>query len=81
MYTQLMGRLKGMLRIGGMVTFIIGGFCLPWPRGDNPKLDLSVFYPLRSMHAFVKMGMILMAIGSVAFIMALLLPDQSDSDR
>ena len=75
-----MGRFKSMLRIGGIVSVVIGGFCLPWPRGDSPKQDLSVFYPLRSMHAFVKMGMILIAIGAVAFIVSLLLPDRSDDD-
>ena len=56
-----MGRFKSMLRIGRIVMIVIGGFCLPWPRGDNPKQDLSVFYLVRSMHAFVKMGMILIA--------------------
>jgi hypothetical protein len=75
-----MGRLKLILRIGGTLCFAGGVMCMPLGYGVSPKGDLSVFVNLADMHAFIKIGLLLMAGGAVAFMASLVLPGEAEWD-
>jgi hypothetical protein len=73
-----MGKLKIILRLGGLVCFAGGTMCLPKGYGVNPKRDLSVFFNLADMNAFIKIGLLLMAVGAVSFVASLVLPGEAE---
>ena len=75
-----MARLKLFLRIGGTLCFLTGIMCLPVGYGVSPKRDLSAFKNLADMHAFVRVGVFLMALGGVAVGASYLTPGRIDDE-
>lgn len=69
---------KLILRIGGILCFAVGLLCLPLGYGVSPKRDLSVFSNLADMHAFIRAGLLLIAVGAAAFAVSHLLPGDID---
>jgi hypothetical protein len=64
---NLWSRLKFVLEAGGMVVFLFGLMCLPVGYGNKPNRDLSAFNNFADLGAFIKLGLILMGIGVIAF--------------
>ena len=71
-----MGRLKLILRVGGVLCFACGFFCIPLGYGINPKRDLSAFYNIVDSGAFFKTGLGLMPSGAAVYVISLLLPGE-----
>jgi len=65
-----------------MILFLFGLMCLPfgWGYGKGHQRGLSVFNNLVDLGAFIKIGLILMAIGVIAFFLSALVPGESDPD-
>jgi len=77
---NLLSRLKLVLQMGGVVLFLLGIICLPAGYGLSPKRNLSAFNNLADLGAFIKMGLVLMGIGLVAFFISYFVPGESDPD-
>jgi len=76
-----LGRLKLILRVGGVLCFVCGLMFIPVGygiagRGIAPKRDLSAFNNLVDSGAFLKTGLLLMAIGAAVYVISLLLPGE-----
>lgn len=72
------GRIKRIMRIGGVCCVVVGFWCLPLGYGINPERDQSVFNNLADMQAFVRVGLILMVAGAIALAGSRLLPSEID---
>jgi len=71
-----MDRLKTALRVSGIVIALIGTMCLPVGFGVSPKRDLSLFYNLADLGAFVSAGLILIVVGLVALAISYAVPGE-----
>lgn len=71
-----MGRLKLILRVGGVLCFACGVLFIPLGYGISPKRDLSAFNNIVDSGAFFKTGLVLMAIGAAVYVISLLLPGE-----
>ena len=65
---------KPVLRIGGIVTMLVGLTCLPVGFSGNPKRGLNVFTTIADTGAFVKMGFVLIAGGLIAVLLSRFVP-------
>ena len=63
-----------------MILFLLGLICLPVGYGHSPKRDLSAFNNFADLGAFIKIGLVLMAIGVIAFFLSALVRGESDPD-
>jgi hypothetical protein len=71
-----MGRLKLILRVGGVLCFACGLLFIPLGYGISPKRDLSAFNNIVDSGAFFKTGLLLIAIGAAVYVISLLLPGE-----
>lgn len=71
-------RFKTVLRIGGMLLFVAGLVCLPVGYGVNPKRDLNFFNNLADLGAFVRVSVVLVAVGLVTMAASCLVPGEID---
>jgi sugar phosphate permease len=62
-----MDALKISLRVGGIVVAAAGGLCLPVHNYVFSKRNLSTFHDWADLGAFVQFGLVLIAVGLVAF--------------
>jgi hypothetical protein len=62
-----MDTLKTLLRVGGLVVAAAGGLCLPVQNYIVSKRNLSTFHNWADFGAFVQVGLVLIAVGLVAF--------------
>lgn len=62
------------MRIGGIVTALIGVMCLPIGYGVSPRRDLSAFNNIVDTGAFVKAALALIAVGILAIVVSRLVP-------
>lgn len=69
-----MERLKAHIRLAGIFVLILGGMFIPIGSGVSPKRDLSAFYNLADMGAFLTWAIALIGIGIVLIVVAVLLP-------
>ena len=74
-----MGRLKLILRVGGVLCFACGLMLIPLGYGISPKRDLSAFNNIVDLGVFFKTGLLLVAIGATVSVVSLLLPGKSSS--
>lgn len=54
------------IRIAGILLFLAGLLCLPFPR-TNPKQALSIFEAFASLGLLAKFGLVAMVLGAVIF--------------
>jgi hypothetical protein len=65
------------IRTAGIVIFAVGVLCLPLGGvGTSPKRDLSVFNNLADAGLFIKVGLVISAVGIVLFFLSFLLPEE-----
>ena len=62
-----MDALKTTLRVGGIVTAAAGALCLPSQNYNFSKRKLSTFHNWADLGVFVQFGLVLIAVGLVAF--------------
>jgi hypothetical protein len=77
---NLLSRLKFILQMGGIILFLFGLMCLPAGYGHSHQRGLSVFNNLADLGAFIKIGLVLMGIGVIAFFLSYFVPGESDPD-
>jgi hypothetical protein len=64
------------IRVAGIVIFALGVLCMPLGPGVSPISDLSVFTNLADAGLFIKVGLVVCAVGVVLFFLSFLLPDE-----
>lgn len=62
-----MHTLREKIRVAGIVLFLIGMLCLPFPR-TNPKSALSVFEVFAELGLLWKFGLAAMVFGIIVFL-------------
>jgi hypothetical protein len=62
-----MDAIKTTLRVGGIVVAAAGGLCLPARTYIVNKRELSTFHNWADLGAFTQFGLVLIAVGLVAF--------------
>jgi hypothetical protein len=75
---ETVGRFKDFVRLGGFLFVILGVMCLPLGYGVSPKRDLSVFFNLADMGAFLRWAVGLIGFGGILLLVAFLLPGRFD---
>ena len=70
-----MGRLKLILRIGGVILSAVGLVFLPFHYVDAERA-LSAFNMFADMGSFINIGLLLLGVGLVAFVLSFLLPGE-----
>ena len=75
-----MGRLKLILRVGGVLCFAAGAMFIPLGYGVSPKRDLSTFANIVDTGAFFGIGLLLVVVGAAVSLASLLLPGKAEWD-
>lgn len=75
-----MGRVRLLLKIGGISSILVGLMCLPIGYGINPKRDLSFFANLADMGVLLKVSLVLLVLGAAILVASWLVPGEEPED-
>jgi hypothetical protein len=74
------GRVKLLLKIGGISSILVGLMCLPIGYGVSPKRDLSTFANLADMGVLLKVSLLLVVVGAAILVASWLVPGEEPED-